>query len=255
MSSIRGRTAGLLIGLALCGCARHHVKSVEEPYLDRGIWIQPTMTCTDSSPRLLPPVRVSDTLSGNYAKGHNDRLMARLARQLPGGWAFGPGVDSSRRWAVWLRDTAQKSAAIAALDLLAPPTLRFLADHHDAVIVHQARWDYAELFDWVEYLRKHAEGTARGTGINMSGIDSRNNRIVFGIETRESLPRMVSWLVESGIPCRLVVVELIGPVRLLSQPASRPHRLTVVAADERDQVVRFLALRASRLRRGNTKLL
>jgi hypothetical protein len=117
---------------------------------------------------------------------------------------------------LWLRDTTQKNAAIAALDSLVPPDLRFLADHHDSVIVHHARWDYAELFDWMEYLRKHAEGTARGTGINMSGIDWRNNRIVFGIETRESLPRMVSWLVEAGVPCGIVVVEVIGPVRLSS---------------------------------------
>jgi hypothetical protein len=218
MINIRVRTAGLLIGFGMCAC-RHHVRSVEEPYLDRGIWIQPS-SCNNSAPRLLPPFRVSDTLSGSYAKGHNDRVMARLARRVPGGWAFGPGVDSSQRWAVWLRDTTQKNAAIAALDSLAPPELRFLADHHDSVVVHQARWDYAELFDWMEYLRKHAEGSARGTGINMSGIDWRNNRIVFGIETRESLPRMVSWLVEAGVPCGLVVVEVIGPIRLLSQPSS-----------------------------------
>jgi hypothetical protein len=218
MINLRVRAAALLIGFCLCAC-RHHVRSVEEPYLDRAIWIQPS-SCDNGAPRLLPPFRVSDTLSGNYANGHNDRLMARLARRVPGGWAFGPGVDSSQRWAVWLRDTTQRNAAIAALDSLSPPELRFLADHHDSVIVHQARWDYAELFDWLEYLRKHAGGTARGTGINMSGIDWRNNRIVFGIETRESLPRMVSWLIEAGIPCGLVVVEVIGPIWLSSHPSS-----------------------------------
>ena len=220
MRSIQAQFARLMIAFGSYACGHHQVNPPTEPYRDRAIWIQATSNCNDSSPRLLPPVRASDTLSGNYGKVHNDRLTAWLARRVPGGWAFGPGVDSSKHWALWLRDTTQKRAAIAVLDSLAPPNQLFPSDRHDSLLVHQARWDYAELFDWMEYLRKRAESTARGTGINMSGIDPRNNRLVFGIETRESLPRMVSWLVESGIPCGLVVVEVIGPVRLLSQPSS-----------------------------------
>src|SRR5438034_2140622 len=218
MGRLRVPSAGLVIAFAVSACGHHHVNPPTEPYRDRAIWIQPTTNCSDSSPRMLPPFRASDTLSGKDGKLHSDRLSAWLARRVPGGWAFGPGLDSSRRWAVWLRDTTQKRAAITALDSLAPPNQLFPASRPDSILVHQARWDYSELYDWMEYLRTRATASARGTGINMSGIDTRNNRIVFGIETRESLPRMVSWLVENGIPCGLVVVEVIGPIRLSSQP-------------------------------------
>jgi hypothetical protein len=52
------------------------------------------------------------------------------------------------------------------------------------------------------------------TGTNMYGIDAANDRIVFGIETRQTLETMVKWLVGRGIPCRLVAVEVSGPVYL-----------------------------------------
>ena len=78
-------------------------------------------------------------------------------------------------------------------------------------------WDYAELYDWMEYL-KGALGGAGGTGVNMWGTDTSRNRIVFGIETKETLPAMISWLVGRGIPCGLVAVEVVGPLRILSRP-------------------------------------
>jgi hypothetical protein len=71
----------------------------------------------------------------------------------------------------------------------------------------------------MEYLRG-ALGGARGTGVNMSGIDTSHNRLIFGIETRETLPTMVSWLVGNGIPCGLVAVEVSGPIQLLGRPSS-----------------------------------
>jgi hypothetical protein len=219
MARVQVSSAGVLIAFAVFGCGHHHVNPPTEPYRDRAIWIQPTSNCNDSSPRTLPPFRASDTLSGRDGKLHPDRLSAWLARRIPGGWAFGPALDTSNHATLWLRDPTQKQAAISALDSLAPPNQLFPASRPDSIVALQARWDYAELYDWMEYLRNTAT-VARGTGINMSGIDPRNDRIVFGIETRESLPQMVGWLVKNGIPCGLVVVEVIGPIRLLSQPGS-----------------------------------
>jgi hypothetical protein len=34
------------------------------------------------------------------------------------------------------------------------------------------------------------------------------------VETREMLPKMQSWLASKGIPCRLVILRVIGQVRL-----------------------------------------
>jgi hypothetical protein len=70
------------------------------------------------------------------------------------------------------------------------------------------------------------------TGMNMWGIDAANDRIVFGIETRETVDAMVKWLIDKGIPCRLVVVEVSGKFYLAGRPTFSLRRLTNVAADK-----------------------
>ena len=222
-----------LIALVISACGHHHVNPPVEPYRDRAIWIEPTTGCTDTSPRFLPKFRASDTLSGANGKLHPDRLSAWLARRVPGGWAFGPSIDGSNHATLWLREPTEKQAAIAALDSLAPPNQLFPATRPDSVVALQARWDYAELYDWMQSLQTALSGGARGTGVNMWGIDPSHNRILFGIETRETLETMVKWVVEQGIPCRLVAVEVSGPIHLLGQSVSPPRRLTNVAAELR----------------------
>jgi hypothetical protein len=204
-----------LMALAISACGHHHINPSVEPYRDRAIWIEPTSGCTDSSPKFLPKFRASDTLSGANGKLHPDRLSAWLARRVPGGWAFGPSIDGSNHATLWLRDPTQKRAAIAALDSLAPPNQLFPATRSDSVVALPARWDYAELYDWMQSLQTALWGGARGTGVNMWGIDPSHNRILFGIETRETLETMVKWLVEKEIPCHLVAVEVTGPIHVL----------------------------------------
>ncbi len=213
LTSFRTLVPNLLICLAASACGHHHVNPPVEPYRDRAIWIEPTSGCTDASPKFLPKFRASDTLSGANAKLHADQLSAWLARRVPGGWAYGPSIDGSNHATLWLRDPSQKRAAIAALDSLAPPNQLFPATRPDSVVALPARWDYAELYDWMEYLQG-ALGGARGSGVNGWGIDTSHNRILFGVETRETLPTMVSWLVGKGIPCGLVAVEVTGPIRV-----------------------------------------
>lgn len=215
--------APLMIPLAISACGHHHVNPPVEAYRDTAIWIEPTGGCTDTSPRLLPTFRASDTLSGINGKLHPDRLNAWLARRVPGGWAFGPTIDGSNHTTLWLRDPTQKRAAIAALHSLAPPNHFFPATLPDSVVALPARWDYAELYDWMQYLQTALAGGALGTGVNMWGIEPAQNRILFGIETRETLATMVKWLVEKGIPCRLVAVEVSGPIHVGGQPVSMPR--------------------------------
>jgi hypothetical protein len=66
----------------------------------------------------------------------------------------------------------------------------------------------------------------------MWGIDAANDRLVFGIEARETLETMVKWLVGKGIPCRLVAVEVSGPIYVAERPTFSLRRLTNVAADK-----------------------
>jgi hypothetical protein len=217
-----------LVALSTSACGHHHVNPPAEPYWDGAFWIEPTTSCTDSSPRFLPKFRASDSLPGISEIRHADQLQAWLARHVPGGWAYGPSFNSNHA-TLWLRDPTQKHAAMAALDSLAPPNQLFAATHADSIVALPVRWDYAELYDWMEVLKT---GHTIATGMNMWGIDAANDRIVFGIETRETLDAMVKWLIDKGIPCRLVVVEISGKIYLAGRPTFSLRRLTNVAADK-----------------------
>jgi hypothetical protein len=81
----------------------------------------------------------------------------------------------------------------------------------DSVIAVRVRWDFAELYDWMQYLQS-VFTDARGIGVNSGGIDTRNNRIEFGVERQEQLPALVKWLIQKGVPCRLVAVRVNGPI-------------------------------------------
>ena len=221
--------APVLVALSASACGHHHVNPPAEPYRDRAFWIEPTSSCADSSPKFLPKFRASDTLSNSSGKLHADQFQAWLARRVPGGWAYGPSLDGTNHATLWLRDPIQKRAAMAALDSLAPPNQLFSATRPDSIVALPARWDYAELYDWMQFLQA---GPAIATGVNMWGIDAANDRIVFGIETRETLETMVKWLVEKGIPCRLVAVEVSGRIYIAGRPTFSLRRLTNVAADK-----------------------
>jgi len=222
--------APVLLALSTSACGHHHVNPPAEPYRDTAFWIEPTNSCTDSSPKFLPKFRASDTISAAGAKLHADLLQAWLARRVPGGWAYGPSVNGSNHATLWLLDPTQKRAAIAALDSLSPPNQLFPATRPDSIVALPARWDYAELYDWMQFLQS---APVSATGVNMWGIDAANDRIVFGIETRETLDTMVKWLLEKGIPCRLVAVEVIGPIYLVERPTFSLRRPTNVAAEPR----------------------
>ena len=214
-------------------CGRHHINPPAQPYVDPAIWVEPTNGCTDASPKSLPKFRASDTLSSSSVSTNPQVHTAWLARRVPGGLAFGQAFDENHHPIIRLTDPTQKFAALATLDTLAPSTGKPRAASADSVLAVRVRWDFAELYDWMQYLM-NALSEARGIGINGGGIDTDNDRIEFGVEKRESVPGVVSWLIESGVPCRLVALRITGPIRLMSFRHLRAsRRLTVVAADKR----------------------
>jgi hypothetical protein len=83
-----------------------------------------------------------------------------------------------------------------------------------------ARWDLAELYDWKHYIESNF-GTARGTGINGWGIMNQRNGVLLMIESATTLPVLTEWLRGLGVPCRLVLVEVRGPINALSVQAGR----------------------------------
>jgi hypothetical protein len=208
---------------ATISCGPRHSSQASASYQDPSVWVNPSPDCSPTSPRFLPNIRVSDTVSDPRGRNDSQKVSVWLARRVPGGWTFGPMVDSiQHRTLLWMRDTSAKRAALAALDTLAPRGPLFVAaypvTYPDSVLPYQVRWDYAELFDWMEFLGR--PGRAQGVNVTMWAIDALEGRLVFGVETPEMVPIMSRWLVGRGIPCRLVKLEVTGQIRLLSQPSS-----------------------------------
>ena len=204
--------AAILITTAFSSCGHHHINPPAEPYVDRATWVDPTSGCSDASPTTLPTFRVSDTLTRGGTNKDPQERSAWFARRVPGGLAFGRAFDDNHRAIIRLTDPTQKLAALATLDSLAPTSGRPRVMSADCVTAVRVRWDFAELYDWMQYLQSAFSEGPR-IGVNSGGIDTHNDRIEFGVERRESLPMLVSWLIEKGVPCRLIAVRVNGPIR------------------------------------------
>jgi hypothetical protein len=203
---------------ASISCGLHRSKQASAPYRDTAVWVNPSADCSPTSPRFLPNIRASDTVSDPRGRYDSEKVSVWLARRVPGGWTFGPMVDSiQHRTLLWMRDTSAKRAALAALDTLAPLGPLFVstypATYPDSVLAYQVRWDYAELYDWMEFLGR--PGQAEGVNVTAWAIDALGGRLFFGVETSEMMPIMSRWLVGKGIPCRLVVLRVMGQARAL----------------------------------------
>ena len=215
-------TSGFLVvacGLSACG---HHTHVAQIDYPDRAIWIEPGRGCSETSPRWLPPHRVSDTLTRAGAR-HADQLTAWITRRVPGGWANGPTIGAKGPVRLWLRDPSQKRQALAALDSLAPPNQLFSVSRPDSAIALPARWDHAELYDWLKYIESQF-GRYGPLPVNSWGVSYDYNRINFGVESATDLPSAVAWFDKLGIPCWLVAVEVVGQIRLLDKVERPPDQ-------------------------------
>ena len=206
--------AACVLTLPISGC-KHHRVSESASFAPHYIWVDPSPDCSDSSPRFLPPgVRGSDTVS-RPGKYDQEQLGVWLARRVPGGYAFGTMVDSLHNVGLlWLREPDQRKQALAVLDTLLPPNYpNFRRTHPDSVVIRKVRWDYAELYDWMNYLqtRRNPDGVV----ITMWATDALGSRLVFGIEKQEMLPAMVNWLLGRNVPCRLVQLIVQGRAQLL----------------------------------------
>jgi hypothetical protein len=217
---------------ATISCGTGRSKQAYPPHRETAVWVNPSAGCSAASPRFLPKIRASDSVSAPHGTYDSEKVSVWLARRVPGGWSFGPMVDSTRhRTLLWMRDTSAKRAALAALDTLAPHSPLFVATypatHPDSVLAYQVRWDYAELYDWMEYLGR--PGQAEGVNVTSWAIDALGGRLFFGVENSEMVPIMSRWLVGRGIPCRLVMLGVMGQARLLSQPRRNSPSKNVAA--------------------------
>jgi hypothetical protein len=84
---------------------------------------------------------------------------------------------------LWLREPNLKKDALAALDTLLPGGYaNFSRTHPDSVAIKRVRWDYAELYDWMNYLQS-AMRDLHGVEITGWSIDALGGRLVFGMQS------------------------------------------------------------------------
>ena len=211
---MKRRLSPLQVGIWLFAAACHLGRSekASPPVPQREFWYSPDSICADSSPRWLPPVRATDTITVPDVH-RTDQQWAIWARRTPGGWAGGPHYLASVPGppTILLRDTTQKAAALVVLDSILTSRLVGPFTTNERILARQARWDLAELYDWQAYIVSNFR-IAKGTTINSWGISNQKNAIRIGVEKRETLLATMNWLHDINVPCRLVIVEVIGKI-------------------------------------------
>jgi hypothetical protein len=146
-----------------------------------------------------------------------DDHAAELARRVPGGYAglyveYHPPLQpdgairfETRRAVVLLVDTTQSRAALRALSSTEPPVQYRLNVAHART--RPARWSFAELYDWYGLLHN----IVWREGIVTSGINEKENRIVYGVENAAGRERLERRLARLDLPCFLIGVLVPPP--------------------------------------------
>jgi len=106
---------------------------------------------------------------------------------------------------MWLVHPEQEAAAKAAL-LTDPSFGNF--DFRRAQVL-QARWDFAQLVDWYNYLM--TTGIWTNSGLVSGDKDERINRIRYGVKDEASQQELVRRLEALDVPCNLIQVGLESP--------------------------------------------
>jgi len=138
-----------------------------------------------------------------------DDHWADIAERIPGGFA-GILYDLNGKPTLMLTDPEQAPAVKKAL------ASDYSFRHFDLMgaQVLQARWSFAQLVDWFNYLWLHSS-IAKTKGMVMGDKNEETNRIYFGVETEAARQQFTEQLRALGVPCDLVRIGI----------ASRPSPL------------------------------
>jgi len=184
------RVFAAIAGIALAGCRAAGTSVASPPAappIRLGQCDGPALSLPDSLARQLP------RRTGRMIP---DDRWADLATTIPGGFA-GVLYDSAHNPILMLVDPTQATAAKRALD----GKIRFPLQQ---ATVRRARWDFAQLVDWFNYLHPRL-------GVPVTADkDEALNRIRFSVTSVELRDRVISALAQLPLPCDLVVVDLNG---------------------------------------------
>jgi len=138
---------------------------------------------------------------------------SKIAQTIPGGFGGISHRETDPRTVVYLVDTTRLAAAVPAL------VSAGLLPINPRVGVIQARWTYAQLYDWFRYIQMHILGVR----VSAWTLDDYHNRIYYGVEDQAAAVDLGRRLVEMHAPCFLVAVEVIGQIHALGH--LNPHSM------------------------------
>jgi hypothetical protein len=134
-----------------------------------------------------------------------DDQWADLAQRVPGGFAGALYVDNQP-----VLMLTEPSRATAAKKALASSLSGF--DVAGAQ-VRQARWNFAQLVDWYNYLTVRTPVWST-TGLVSGDKDESINRIHYGVVDAAARDALLHTLAGITLPCDLIAVEITGAVVL-----------------------------------------
>jgi hypothetical protein len=181
-----------LAALVLAGCDALTGTDDDDALLRVGRCVGPATSAPES---VVAPLRgdggasSAELATGNW-----------LARQVSG---YGGAFYENDRFILLLTEparAAEKKAALAATGYRS-------AVEWNSARVRRARWDVAQLYDWKLFI-DHQVGWSDVTSF---AYDLRGNRLVYGLASEEARQRFAQQLVDAGIPCDLVLLEVSGP--------------------------------------------
>jgi len=193
--------------LVLAACA-----TVSKPYRNSvkksGISTDVRVADCDGPALSLPP-ELRSMLEPRTGRMAPDDHWADIAERIPGGFA-GILYDLNGKPTLMLTDPEQAPAVKKAL------ASDYSFRHFDLMgaQVLQARWSFAQLVDWFNYLWLHSS-IAKTKGMVMGDKNEETNRIYFGVETEAARQQFTEQLRALGVPCDLVRIGI----------ASRPSPL------------------------------
>jgi hypothetical protein len=162
--------------------------------------------CDGPASSLAPELRA--TLQPRNGRLHPDDHWADLAEKVPGGFAGVLYVDGKPTLMLTHPEQATdaKRALTSALSLRSFPIM-------DAQVL-KARWDFAQLVDWYNYLSQRTSLWAT-PGIVSGDNDERINRIRLGIQTEAGRQELVGKLKALRIPCDLIRIGIEALAQVL----------------------------------------
>ena len=119
------------------------------------------------------------------------------------GWGgFFIGDDQPIHYLVYPERQDDALAALRELGVTSPFTTREPA-------VLQARWDFAQLYDWRTYI---FVAVGWPDGLVSVDIDEFRNRLSYGVEDVEAAESLAAAFEAANLPCALTIIEVTGPV-------------------------------------------